>query len=219
MRNSTPNNTWCRWVVSGVRCFWGCWLMYRYRGMNALQTSVSLVKLLTLSTDPIHSFTVFDQVFQIWRYCYTYMSERLSKGTGTVVSLHCTHARHGTTHPVKWAACPLGMVLGMMISAIKISVHDDWGLFKDELEIGGGKVPHSTRCYPDQIIVVIVRRTRHRQAHVGDSNSAFTNQFLLQTMLLLLSCSRRDGCKDRPNDLFAFGVRRPAKLAALVSQR
>ena len=33
-------------VVSGVPCFWGCWLMHRYRGMNALRTSVSLVKLL-----------------------------------------------------------------------------------------------------------------------------------------------------------------------------
>ena len=52
----------------------------------------------------------------------------------------------------------------------------------------------------------------------GDSNSAFTNQFLLQTMLPLLSCSTTDGCKDRPNDLFAFGVRGLAELAALVSQ-
>jgi len=33
------------------------------------------------------------------------------------------------------------MALGMMISAIKISVRDDRGLFKDELEIRGGKVP------------------------------------------------------------------------------
>jgi len=67
--------------------------------------------------------------------------------------------------------------------------------------------------------VAIVRRTRHREAHAGDSNSAFINQFLLQTTLPLLSRGMRDGCKDRPNDLFAFGVRRPAELAALVSQR
>jgi len=38
--------------------------MHRCRGMVALRTSVSLVKLLTLSTDQIHPFTVFDQVFQ-----------------------------------------------------------------------------------------------------------------------------------------------------------
>ena len=56
------------------------------------------------------------------------------------------------------------------------------------------------------------------QAHAGDSNSAFTNQFLLKTMLLLLSRGTRDDFKDRPNDLFAFNVRRQAELAALVSQ-
>jgi len=148
----------------------------------------------------------------------------MSKGTGTVVPLHCTHLRNGTTHPVKWAACSLGMVLGMMISVIKISVRDDWGLFKDELEIRYSIhkiIPHRRRqgVIWIKIIVVIVRRTRHRQAHAGDSNSAFTNQFLLQAMLPLLSRSTRDGFKDRPNDLFAFGVRRPAELAALVSQR
>ena len=38
------------------------------------------------------------------------------------------------------------------------------------------------------------------QAHAEDSNSAFTNEFLLQTMLPLLSRSRRDGCEDRQND-------------------
>jgi len=37
--------------------------MHRCQGMNALWTSVS-VKLLTLSTDQIHPFIVFDQVFQ-----------------------------------------------------------------------------------------------------------------------------------------------------------
>ena len=137
-------------VVCGVPCFWGCWLIHWYRGMNALWTSVLLVKLLILSTDPIHPFIVLDQVFQKWRYCYTFISERMSKGTRTVVSLHCMHVRNGTTHPVKWAACSLGMVLGMVISAIKISVCDDWGLFKDKLEIRGGKVPRLTRCYPDQ---------------------------------------------------------------------
>jgi len=141
----------------------------------------------------------------------------MSKGFGTVVSLHCMHVRNGTTHPVKWAACSLEMVLGMMISAIKISVCDDWGLFKDEL--GEARYLIRQGVIRIKIIVVIVRRTRHRQAHAGDSNSAFTNQFLLQTMLTLLSRSTRDGCKDRPNVSFAFGVRRPAELAALVSQR
>ena len=79
------------------------------------------------------------EVFQKWRYCYIYISERMSKGTGTVVALHCMHVRNGMTHPVKWAACSLGMVLGMMISAFKISVRDDWGL----IGIRGGKIPHS----------------------------------------------------------------------------
>jgi len=33
-------------VVSGVPCSWGCWLMHRCRGMNALRISVSSVILL-----------------------------------------------------------------------------------------------------------------------------------------------------------------------------
>ena len=145
----------------------------------------------------------------------------MSKGFGTVVSLHCTHVRNGTTPPMKWAASSLGMVLGMMISAIKISVCDDWGLFKDELEIRGGKVPPFDKVLSISILswsLCDALDIGCWQAHAGDSNSAFTNQFILQTMLPLLSRSRRDGCKDRPRDLFAFGIRRPAELAALVSQ-
>ena len=88
------------------------------------------------------------EVFQKWRYCYTYISEKMSKDSGTtVVSLHCMHMGNGTTHPVKWAARSLGIVLGMMminvIMVIQISVRGDWGLFKDKLEIRGGKIPHS----------------------------------------------------------------------------
>ena len=79
----------------------------------------------------------------------------MSKGFGTVVSLHCMHVRNGTTPPVKWAACSLGMVLGMMISAIKISVRDDWGLFKDELEIRGGKMPPFMKSYLTDIDKVL----------------------------------------------------------------
>jgi len=110
-------------------------------------------------------------------------------------------------HPVKWAACSLGMVLGMMISAIKISVHDDWGLFKDELEIRfpiHEIIPHRRRqgVLWMKIIVVNVLDIGFWQAHAEDSNLAFTNQFLLQTMLPLLSRSIRDGCKDRPNDWY-----------------
>ena len=170
MRNSTPN-TWCRWVVSGVRCFWGCWLVRRYRGMNALRTSVPLVKLLTLSrlTQSIHSLSLI-KFF-------------------------------------KKAACSLGIVLGMMIRAIKISVCDDWGLFKDELEIRyliHEIIPHRRRqgVIWIKIIVVNVLDIGCWQAHAGDNNSAFTNQFLLQTMLPLLSSSTRDGCKDRPNNWY-----------------
>ena len=70
-----------------------------------------------------------------------------------------------------------------------------------------------------KIIVVNVLDIGCWQAHAGDNNSAFTNQFLLQTMLPLLSRSTRDGYKDRSSDLSAFGIRRPAELAALVSQR
>jgi len=111
----------------------------------------------------------------------------------------------------------------MMISGIKVSVRDDWGLFKDELEIRypiHEIIPHRHRqgVIWIKIIVVNVLDIGCWQAHAGDSNSAFTNQFLLQTMLPLLSRSRRDGCKDRSNNLFAFGIRRPAELAALVSQ-
>ena len=80
--------------------------------------------------------------------------------------------------------------IGKVLSGSKLS----WSLC-DVLDIG---------CWP---------------AHAGDSNLAFTNQFLLQTILPLLSRSTRDGCKDRPNDLFAFGIRRPAELVVLVSQR
>jgi len=58
-------------------------------------------------------------------------------------------------HPVKWAARSLGMVLGMMISAIKISVRDDWGLFKDELEIRGGKMPPFMKSYLTDIDKVL----------------------------------------------------------------
>ena len=37
-------------------------------------------------------------------------------------------------------------------------------------------------------------------AHTRDRNSAFANQFLPKIMLPLLSHSRRDGCKNRPNN-------------------
>ena len=69
------------------------------------------------------------------------------KGAGiVVVSLHCMHMRNGTTLPVKWGARSLGIVLGMMISVIKISVRDDWGLFKDRLEVRG-KIPPFIKSY------------------------------------------------------------------------
>ena len=136
-----------------------------------------------------------------------HLYERMSKGTRTIVSLHCMHVRNGMTHPVKWAACSLGIVLGMMIRAIKISVYDDWGLFKDELEIRyliHEIIPHRRRqgVIWIKIIVVNVLDIGCWQAHAGDNNSAFTNQFLLQTMLPLLSSSTRDGCKDRPNNWY-----------------
>ena len=143
MQNSTPNNTWCRWDV--VLCLeyrafevadWcidiGEWMLFGqvYRWLNCWSNSLDWLN------PSIHCLWYFKK----WWYCYTYISERISKGTGTVVPLHCTYVRNGTAHPVKWA-CSLGMVLGMMISAIKISVRDDWGLLKGELEIRGGKVP------------------------------------------------------------------------------
>jgi len=137
IRNSTPNNAWCRWDV--VLCLeyrafevvdWciniGEWMLFGqvYRWLNCWSNS------LDWPNPSIHCLWSSISKMMI---CYTYISERMSKGTGTVVSLHCTHVRNGTTHPLKWAACSLGMVLGMMISTIKISVRDDWGLFKDEL--------------------------------------------------------------------------------------
>ena len=66
--------------------------MHQCWGMNALRTSVSLVKLLTLSTDQIHPFTVFYQVFQ-----KVTIVKECPKAPGPL----CMHVRNSTTHPVK----------------------------------------------------------------------------------------------------------------------
>jgi len=46
------------------------------------------------------------------------------------------------------------LVLGMMISVIKISVRDDWGLFKDRLEIRG-KTPPFIKSYSADVDKVL----------------------------------------------------------------
>jgi len=116
-------------VASGVSCFWGCWLVHRCRGMNALRTSVSSVKLLiSLSRlTKSYPFTVFNQVSQkITILLYLYKWKNVQRNWDRcVLALYALYVRNGTTHPVKWAARSLGMVLGMMRSPIKISVRDD----------------------------------------------------------------------------------------------
>jgi len=212
-------------VVSGVPCFWGCWLMHRYRGMNAPRTSVSLVRLLTLSTDQIHPFTVFDQVFQkmtILLYLYKWKNVQRHRDRRVSALYACE----------EWYDTPREVSSMFFRDVIR---HDNKDFCAWRLRSVQGWIRDQGRqdtliheiipCRRGQgvirikIIVVNVLNIGCWQANAWDSNLAFTNQFLLQTMLPLLSRSTRDGCKDRPNDLFAFGVRRPARLAALASQR
>ena len=142
--------------------------MHRCLGMNALRTSASLVKLLTLSTDQIHPFTVFDQVFQ-----KVTIVKECPKAPGPL----CMHVRNGTTHPVKWTARSSGTALGMMIMVIQIFVRSLYAV----IEVCSRKsrearylihkiIPRRRRqgVIRVKIIVVIVRRTGHRQAHAGD---------------------------------------------------
>jgi len=137
--------------------------MHRCRGMNVLLTSVSSVKLLTLLTDPIHPHCLWSSISKMTILLHLYKWKNVQRRLDRrVPALYTCEERYDTPREVSSIFFRDG------IRHDDKCERDDWGLFKDELEIRGGKILRSwnhtsqtwTRYYLDQNYRG--QRTRHR---------------------------------------------------------
>ena len=104
-------------ILMQVLCQWDVVLHLEYRAFEVVDSCIDVGEWMLFGQvyrrlncwshsldwpNHIHSLSLIKYLKKL-RYCYTYISERMSKGTGTVVSLHCMHCMWGMVRHTPWS--------------------------------------------------------------------------------------------------------------------